>query len=404
MAVSLRFQLFGALSAAILASACGDDDNKTTPTPDAGAVVADAGGGGSPGALLAPNTAGKMCENSLGCGGQTCSEQLTGGEATSMLAGLATLAGIRFEAGGGPIPAGYCTASCTSNAQCGVGGVCFGGAAGSPGECRKSCTATSECGAGQECATQGTALNGLLGGGRDGGVAQVLLPSTCQGLPTADKLVDQVGRACTAQNAAQVCGDGICTAGACTGVCASNADCGTDGLCRPIGVYGSQGLCVETCNVDTDCARFSAGGIGCNDVAGVKTCGAKQFPLAAGVVGKACTPATEAVDCGATGDCAEQVGLPPVSAPGGYCSLSPCDNDSMCGGGSCVGTTAASRCYAKCASDTECRTGYSCQERALISGSQGKICAPIAPVRDGGTLPVVRDAGTSVDAGGDAGL
>jgi hypothetical protein len=284
---------------------------------------------------------------------------------------------------------------CEKNADCGEGSVCLGGAFGIlQGECRKSCTANTDCRAPDyECAKPDPVPTA------DGGVAPAAagafaVPAQCQALPKTDQLAaNQAGLACDVGPDAGVspCGDGFCSGGACSGVCTTDAHCGANGACIDIGTAGSLGLCQETCSVDTDCARYVKNGqVGCNDVGTRKLCGAKQFPLDPGLVGKACTMDAE---CG-SGQCAQTLGLAGTPAPGGYCTLIGCTNSTECGGGTCLGTAPISGCYSSCKADTDCRSGYTCQDRASgnMTTPMAKVCAPPPPVRDGGTA--APDAGT----------
>jgi hypothetical protein len=351
-----------------LGVACGDEtDTDPGKAGDPGKVAIDAGApAAAAGTLLAPNTAGKACAAAPECGPSgACATKLTGG-----------FLGQADEA-----PKGYCTAACSSDAQCGAGSVCLGALTigGIKGECRKGCKADADCGRAEyECAMQaGAPTDAQMAGGMS-----FRLPNTCQPRVTPAKLTSEVGKAC-ASNAE--CGAGTCETGEdypggyCSGACVADADCGGKGVCLKDG-YGSGGSCFERCTADTDCAR-DASGYGCVDIgAESKICAPKADPLPAGIVGKACTANTEC----ATGTCAAEVGLPAVPAPGGYCSVTGCDgDDKQCGaGGECVTTQYGSRCYKGCTADTDCRTGYSCTQRGM--GEYGaKVCFP-TPTGDAG--------------------
>lgn len=363
--------------------ACGDDgdDDDVTPGNDAGTPPAMSGDGGrltEPGSgnstMLGPDIVGKACAADPECTGRggKCSQRLT----------LGSVGDLAEQAIGQRVfldnPGGYCSASCTNDTSCGANGSCFGAVPGLfNGECRKKCTADSDCRDGYECAK-------LTNTGGDAGAASpIALPLTCQPkIKPVQIAPNAVGKACTTENASTTCGGGTCTAGACGGLCLADADCGTGARCQPVPFYGTLGICVETCSVDTDCNRFSgeSGGIGCN----MGVCGAKVFPLPPNVVGNACTMRT---DCGGSAECATTVGTPARAAPGGYCSLQGCASNDQCGGGACIGVPGVSRCYKGCSADGDCRTGYSCQERMNIGGDPARICAP-AVMMDAGTPPV----------------
>jgi len=389
-AVSSRWKLLVAAGTAMVAIACGGDDTNSK-VGDAGTVPPPNTNNPSTGFTPAAGVVGKTCAADTECGAlATCAKK----QGFGTLSDLATAAGLDTQL---DAPGGYCTTSCGKDSDCGPGSVCLGAALGLlRGECRKSCTSNTDCRAPEyECAKQMIPTRTNDAGVANPGAAGLALAPQCQALPKTDKLADnQTGLACVAEGTPDAgvspCGDGFCAAGACTGICVKDSDCGANAACVPTGILpGSAGTCQETCSVDTDCARYvKNGGIGCIDVDTRKLCGPKQFPLDPGLVGKACTANTE---CG-SGDCATTLGTAAVPAPGGYCSLLGCTADAQCGGGTCVGSNFGSRCYANCTADTQCRTGYTCQERATVGMTTGKVCAPPTPVRDGGTPST--DSGT----------
>jgi hypothetical protein len=396
--VSSRWMLLAA-GATLVAVACGDDDKgskATTPTVTTDASVNPAtGSNNAPG----PGLIGKACTTDTECGSIAKCGHTQG---LGTLGTLAAAVGLPIDS---PAPGGYCSLTCDKDADCGQGSVCLGAALGGllQGECRKSCNANTDCRPNYECAKPDPVP------ARDGGAATaatgaLAIPAQCQALPATDQLTDnQTGLACSTAPDAGVspCGDGVCAAGACTGVCTTDSHCGANGACIDVGLPGSAGTCQETCNVDTDCARYVKNGdIGCNPSGARKLCGLKQFPLDPGLVGKACTATTE---CG-SGECAQTLGLQGTPAPGGYCTLLGCADSTSCGGGTCLGTAPISGCYVNCKADTDCRSGYQCQDRATgnTTTPMAKVCAPIPPVRDGGVASGATDAATpspAVDAG-----
>ena len=380
MALSFNWKSV-AMSAALLAGACGDDgggDKPTTPTNDGGTQQTMDGGSVTPGNQLGPQIAGKACTSAAECGtgSARCADRLTLGSAGTLIEGV--LQQEIFLAN----PGGYCTSNCTANAACGEGGVCFGAFGTlSAGECRKTCNADTDCREGYECAKPGSF------GGADGGAPMTLpLPPTCQPrLKPTPIGANVVGKPCTEQNAATVCGGAQCVGNVCGGVCAGDGDCGAGARCEPVRIYGTLGICVETCAADADCNGYTgeSGGIGCvNNV-----CSPKLFPLMPGVVGNACADRTQ---CGGSAECATSLGLPPVAAPGGYCTLQGCNAASQCGGGACIGGITGSRCYKTCTADGDCRGGYTCQERMAYGNMPARVCAP---------APSSGDAGVPGDAG-----
>lgn len=368
----------------MLIAACGDEeaDKEQTSNADASmsatvdggpATGANDGGAsstgdsGAAGPLLSAGKAGAACTAAAACGPTArCADKLTFGALSPLFTAV-------------PTPGGYCSADCTMNEQCASGGVCFGSVLGRTGECRSACTASSDCRQGFECAQSPAAATGAA-----------RLPASCQPSPTADKLTaNQAGKACASDGD---CGDGRCVdapdnnfgAGKyCTGTCLADADCGEGGLCI-VGGYGSAGVCRETCAQKSDC-QGSAAGWGCGTVSGKPACVPKGEPLATGIVGKACTMATQATDCG-SGTCRMQAFG--TTYPGGYC-VGGCSSDADCGAeGVCINATT---CLLKCnAAASSCRTGYSCVKHPMAPMEQTQtICYPT----------LTGDAGVASDAG-----
>lgn len=365
-----------------LALGCGDDaeDKEQTEVADSSVSATDSGGQPAPGdggtatgdaaaapPLLADGKAGAACTNAAACGpAGTCGDKLTFGGIAALLAPI-------------PVTGGYCTADCNSNEQCGASAVCLGRVLGRPGECRATCTQTSDCRAGFECAQSPATAS-----------AATRLPATCQPAPVVDKLTaDQTGKSCASD---AECGDGRCvdpaenTFGAgkyCTGTCVADADCGTGGVCI-VGGYGLGGTCREACSQRSDC-QGNAAGWGCGMVGGKAACVPKGLPLTAGIVGKACTMASQATDC-LSGSCRTQAYG--TTYPGGYC-VGSCSSDADCGGdGVCISSTT---CLLRCnAATPTCRTGYTCKAHPMAMAEQTQtICFPT----DSGDAGVAADAG-----------
>ncbi|HEY6876892.1 MAG TPA: hypothetical protein VI299_02690, partial [Polyangiales bacterium] len=90
-------------------------------------------------------------------------------------------------------------------------------------------------------------------------------------------------------------------------------------------------------------------------------------------------------ECG-SGSCATMLGslFAMAPAPGGYCTLNNCQDDSVCTGGVCLGAFGATRCYDSCTANTDCRTGYACVDRMTSSMAAAKVCAPMQAAADAG--------------------
>lgn len=403
MSTTLRWRTVLGLSVFALGMQACKDDDKADTVKDENKATADAGdkGGdmkgdagekpaqgtikiptdsGMPVTMLPAGVVGQKCDEAADCGGAgaQCAERLSGGALGQLIGGS------------GPT-GGYCTAGCTSDEQCGEGGLCFGyfeqfG----PGECRKPCSKDADCGRkDNECATL---VNPPL---MVGGGMTIDVPASCQPKTVAVSYTNEVGKAC---NADADCNGGTCSQGQffpdgyCSGGCYKDADCGAGGVCR-MNLYGTGGDCFESCKVDSDCAR-DAMGYGCLKTGDLTVCAAKSDPLPDGVVGSACADNSM---CG-TGVCAMRVGPEQVATPGGYCSSLDCTLDTDCGaGGVCSPTMGRTRCYKGCTDGKECREGYSCVPRG---DDQRSVCFPDAVMTSGDAGMTSGDAGmTSGDAG-----
>ncbi|HEX5660442.1 MAG TPA: hypothetical protein VFX59_24775 [Polyangiales bacterium] len=362
----------------MLVLACGGDDDKGNNDENEPPAT---------GVVLGNGIVGKACAADGDCGaGGSCKKTQGYGALSDILNTFGFDTSLAA-------PGGYCSIACTNNANCGEGGVCVGAfGAIVMGECRKGCASAADCRDGYECAKRQTTPDGGVVGG-----TLVDLPAQCQALPPIPSLgPNQVGAACS--NAADAgvalnsaCGTGTCTLGTCGATCLNDSTCGAGAACVPNGVYGTTGSCQETCAQDTDCNQYTpTGTIGCIDVNGRKLCAVKQYPLAPGVLGTACTADG---DCGRGGSCAETIGggFAGTPAPGGYCTLEGCQDDTVCTGGVCISGAIplANRCYDTCTVDGECRTGYSCQERPTLNDTTAKVCTPVAAARDAGAAALV---------------
>ncbi len=304
MAAHKRWNFLAAVGISALmlaANACSEDttDNKGNTGGDGDNTGGDGDNTGGDGdgdstakPILGDNVAGKGCAAKADCGTDAkanCATTLTGGTLPGLIAGFLPIElDLSMEA-----PGGYCTASCTKDAQCGEGAVCFGvlpiDLIPTTGECRPTCSNNDDCRDGYECAAlDASGLENLdLGGGGGGGLLSGIdigtfidgaVPKTCQPKPKTTPIADGiVGTACSSD---ADCGAGSCLGataatdtaeaveGSCTAVCAADSDCGAGGACLGQ-FYGSRGQCAETCNADSDCKRD---GFTCTDLLGTKTC------------------------------------------------------------------------------------------------------------------------------------
>ncbi len=261
----------------LLASACSEDTTaprdggiyEEDPKNDAGGDGdGDQAGDGGPGQVgdstkLGDNVAGKACTSDMDCagGGARCATSVGG------IMGLAATS----------TPGGYCTRDCSSNDDCGAGGVCSSSLLGS-GSCVAACTSNADCTReGYHCAE-----------GVDLFVLQ--LPASCLPRPETDKLADGVvGKPCGNDSA---CGTGFCAdsvgevsafgqtlpgrdapGGYCSGSCLEDSECGKGGVCVAP-VPNQPGRCYLECGSactrdDYHCgALFEFGGGGGGGFAG----------------------------------------------------------------------------------------------------------------------------------------
>jgi hypothetical protein len=303
---------------------------------------------------------------------------------------------IDFSASGGgssKAPGGYCSFTCMTNDNCGVGGTCsgafagFGGIGAMAGRCLKGCAADGDCREGYRCVNplgmpaSGTdamqdPTGGLLGG------------NGCEPIPETQQLDNGiVGAPCEKHSD---CGAGRCQrAGAtatypdgyCSAACLSDADCGAEGVCTPPAA-GGAGSCSLRCGTDGDCRA----GYRCRTNNGQLQCVPGAAPLADGVVGAACKADA---DCGgAAMSCAARLGN--LDSVGGYCTQT-CVDASDCGeGGACVGALTGAlasllgtsgSCYKACSVAEDCRNGYTCGRPTDLLGmaSMSSVCIVAAP-------------------------
>ncbi len=287
-------------------------------------------------------------------------------------------------------PAGYCTSSCTSDAQCGSTGVCLIDDTG--GLCLASCDSDANCREGYTCQD----VNG----------AQACFP--------APPDYGTVGSTCTPDDvgAAAECGeDGACLGedngfpggyciGECTGapsVCPDGTQCVTgfgDGT-------NNFDLCLDGCSSAADCRD----GYACAnlDDDGFGECwptntegeapGAACAADANGMGGKECL--------GLNGQCLDPssgIDFPEV----GYC-ISQCDFAGDCiDGAHCTENLFnIPVCLQDCASDADCGSGLTCQD---LNSDGVNECMPEQEVANGSGAPGDACASTGDCAGGENGF
>lgn len=143
-----------------LVIACGDDDGDKTPPADGGAKDGGSMDSGAKDGSVAPDT-GTPTANKVTNVGAMCT---VANQATACMGAMPICQ--EKGLGGVTVPGGSCSAVCSTDAECGPGGVCPTGAAikmfgdratmtlGTTGYCNKGCTkgsGSTTCGAGFTC-------------------------------------------------------------------------------------------------------------------------------------------------------------------------------------------------------------------------------------------------------------
>ncbi len=277
---------------------------------------------------------------------------------------------------------GWCSATCTTNADCGDDSVCGAlpdGNGGTFGFCAPTCCA--EVSEGQACETGRLCTTSLFG---DDIAATACVPGTpgiADGAPCQTFGDCDVNSVC--RNDPFQFPNGSCT----TLKCVTDADCASAGDGRCVDFQdGVDPVCVDACNTNADCRE--ADGYRCIDRGGTigKYC---QHPAP----GDACTVDA---DCGVNGQgwsC--RTG---AAYPNGYCTVAACDvaDNLTCPIFSfCVDIQgeADNFCADECVTpgSTECGTGYDCVT-VQPPGSTGpvNVCVPSGSIIDAPPPPAIQ--------------
>lgn len=384
----MNVALLALCMSATVAVGCSDDPDPGQSTDMSGGVDTDMGGGGT----QDMNGGGGGEEDMSGGGGE---EDMTGGGEEDMNGG-----GTDDMTGGGEedmnggetddmgdedmTDPGVCGDGMVSGDELCDGQTCPTSVL----ECDDSdqCTADSISGSAANCDAQ--CVNEIITA-CDGGQSDGCCPAGCTAATDADCSqmggAGDTGAACDADGD---CTDGVCvtpdlqaefTGGYCTNLgCQTDGDCSGDGSCEQI---DGGSACFDTCNTDADC-RTSEGYVCNTNTFDTSVCvpGGGNGTPGNGDAGGACM--TDA-DCGPAGYgfCITEAIDPEFT--GGYCATAIDCSTGTCGGDNiCIplfqdGTTA---CIDGCTTDTDCRTGYSCQDISQ-NGSGVLSCLPApAPV------------------------
>lgn len=253
--------------------------------------------------------------------------------------------------------AGYCTESCTSDADCTAGAHCGAiSATTGDGFCLNDCNDDNDCrGDGYACFDwddDGSGVTECAPAGTGTGVEG----DACVGVWECD---GGNGAFCLSDDSNWP--DGYCAIGGCM----DDADC-IEGHCGFIGNDG-EGVCVDSCTADNDCRAD----YGCFDLDADNN--TECLPEGDGNVGDPCG---SFVDCGGRENalCFPDSGTTPW--PGGSCSLNCTDADICTPGSACIAFDVDfSACVNTCQDNADCRAGYTCQ--ADPTGSTADmLCLP----------------------------
>lgn len=163
--------------------------------------------------------------------------------------------------------------------------------------------------------------------------------------------------------------------------CTTSADCPDSNPCVALNPAGTTAeekklACMKGCSTDDDC-RF---GYSCQEYEGEGVClekgeGERAARNPDGVNdGQACV---SNINCKG-GTCIREAknGEGETSYPGGYCTTRGCENDAACNGDAiCVSLASSTACRARCAADSDCRSGYACRDNAE---GTAKYCDSVA--------------------------
>lgn len=285
-------------------------------------------------------SAGYLCYDVDGDGQKECApaatgSQPTGEECVHTFECTGGVDGICID--DGDFFGGYCSAFCTSDADC-ASGHCT--------ELRDFSVCTASCRTDADCRAPGYACFDLDEDGR----------KECW--PAATGTGD-VGSAC--QFIWECAGgeDGACITeedgfrdGYCVQRCGTGASCPSGSHCALVDPSSGEGICLADCTPGS--CRHDGRGYLCEDVDGdsVTEC----IPGGSSTVGGPCESDW---DCETGMTCLPE--QPDGAFPGGYCTKE-CDLSNSCPSGECIHFTAIdiSICLSVCTTVDDCRTGYGC--------------------------------------------
>lgn len=341
--------------------------------------------------------------HTVGCpSGQTC--QASGTCAASSSGGLCAPCASAATCTAGyclryPDGNGYCSTSCTTDADCGAGGTCFA-VSGIGSQCVRAagcagasagCTTDSACASGQRCdVASGTCVSSSGAGlGAPCTVASDCASNVCFGdvcSATCDWLNPAScgpGFYCNGQATGTCTGAGLCEPGTAGGgaigsPCSANTDCS--------GLFCAEGVCTSPCvpgGATTSCPV----GYACQ-VGTTASCGSCQMT---GQLGDACSMGTDCATricvngaCSQTCDVASGSDCPAMfmcmaNGDSGACVATsgglgaPCNSAADCLSAECAQAGSSSFCTRTCDATAPCPRAYSC---ITTGDGSARICQP----------------------------
>jgi hypothetical protein len=290
-----------------------------------------------------------------------------------------------------------CKTTCATKADCDTGFYCNAGA------CVPGLAAGAACTSADSCGTAGC-VDGVCCN-----ATSCPTGSACNNAGSKGTCSKNRGQGCTmdAECGSGHCADGVCCDTACTGTCSSCASV-TPGTCSPVSgspTHGScapyvacvSGACASSCSTDADCNATSfcnkgtcvarqANGATCTGGDGC----ASGFCVDGRCCDRACNGQCEACDVASKeGTCTNVTDAPhgmrmPCStascASGVFTPAGVCDSAT----GVCKAATAqtcfpyqcsATGCATKCATASDCQSGFSCNGSACVPDTAAGTCS-----------------------------
>ncbi len=372
-----------------LAGGCGTSHSTTPPQTDAGitfdaAPPPDTGpdSGYDASALPGPSDVGSMCTMASDCSGGFCLDEMNEGFPGGYCSEICGAGGSSCPDGSSCIQLSGMTSACLDDCdpaattrQCRAGYGCDGDFMLPHPVCIPGCTDDTDCASGHMCDTSGGTGGACYDPSASVGDA-CLGDSNCPagGFCYAERFSGWPGGACVvfgcdvAANAG--CPDGsVCEPGGfggnglCIQSCTMDSDCRANYACKANSAYPDRTYCAPACTDDSQCAS----GTVCNPALG--TC---DVPFNPSDLGQTCNRRS----CNG-GTCLDEQS---TGFPASYCSYLGCDptapdaSDGCPGTGVCFALGGTDLCLAACTTDSDCRDGYGCRHRDPADTTSPMAC------------------------------